>query len=51
MTNNIDKNSAPKRINKPAALKKTKIRLRIECTGFLEIITKNENKSDSIEKK
>ena len=45
------KNSAPNTINKLAALKKTKIKLNIECTGFLDIITKNENIIKSDEKK
>ena len=45
------KNSAPNIINKLAALKKTRIRLNIECTGFLDIITKNENIIDNEEKR
>ena len=45
------KNSAPKRISRAAALKNTKIKLKIEWTGFLEIITKNEDIIESIEKK
>jgi hypothetical protein len=45
------KNSAPSTINKLAALKKTRIKLRIEWTGFLDIITKNENIIESDEKK
>jgi len=32
-------------------LKKTRIRLNIECTGFLDIITKNENIIDNEEKR
>jgi len=45
------KNSAPSTINKLAALKKTNIKLNIEWTGFLDIITKNENIIESDEKK
>jgi hypothetical protein len=45
------KNSAPNKINRLAALKKTRIKLNIECTGFLDIITKNENIIESDEKR
>ena len=45
------KNSAPSKINRLAALKKTRIKLNIECTGFLDIITKNENIIESDEKR
>jgi len=45
------KNSAPKRIKRAAALKNTKIKLKIEWNGFLEMITKNENIIESVEKK
>lgn len=43
------KNSAPNIINKPAALKKTSIKLSIEWTGFLEAITINEKTMEKIE--
>jgi hypothetical protein len=45
------RNSAPNKINRLAALKKTRIKLNIECTGFLDIITKNENIIESDEKR
>jgi hypothetical protein len=51
MTNNIAKNSAPNKIKKLAMLKKTTIRLRIECIGFLEITTSNEKITDNEEKR
>lgn len=36
------KNSTSKRTKTAEIFKKTKIRLKIECTGFLEIITNSE---------
>jgi hypothetical protein len=45
--NNIAKYSAPNKIKKPAILKKTKIKLKIECIGFLEITTNNEKIIDN----
>jgi hypothetical protein len=51
MTNNTAKNSAPNKMKKLAILKKTTIKLRIECIGFLEITTNNEKMTDNEEKK
>ena len=51
MINKKAKNSAPNKIKRLAALKKTKIKLKIECMGFLDIITKNENIIESDEKR
>ena len=36
---NIAKNSVSSKINKPAALQKTRTKKRTECIGFLELMT------------
>ena len=47
----IAKNSAPKRIKRHAVVTKLKMRNKTECTGFLELITSNEEITIIEEKK